>query len=99
LTPLLVAALRRCLAPRAIVLRNDSAARTYEGLPQETTVAHGELPDEVELEENGARFLASLGGGQKTGWFFDQRDNRAFVARLAKGRRTVDFYSYTGGFG
>ena len=99
LSALLLAALRRCLNPSAIVMRNDSTARTYEGLPQETVVAHGSMPDEVELEENGARFLASLGGGQKTGWFFDQRDNRAFVARLARNRRTIDFYTYTGGFG
>jgi 23S rRNA (cytosine1962-C5)-methyltransferase len=100
LVPELLSALDGLLKPRAIVLRNDSAARSYEGLADEVRVAAGSLPaGEVRVEENGALFCADLSGGQKTGWFFDQRDNRAFVARLAEGRRTVDFYTYTGGFG
>jgi 23S rRNA (cytosine1962-C5)-methyltransferase len=53
----------------------------------------------VAVEENGARYFADLGQGQKTGWYYDQRDNRAFVAALAKGRTVLDAYSYTGGFG
>jgi 23S rRNA (cytosine1962-C5)-methyltransferase len=62
-------------------------------------VAKGEMNGPIEVRENGARFLADLSAGQKTGWFFDQRDNRAFMAGLAKGRRVLDVYSYTGGFG
>src|SRR5690606_18193389 len=53
----------------------------------------------IELVENGARFRCDPLGGQKTGWFYDQRDNRAFVAKLARGRRLIDFYAYIGGFG
>lgn len=98
LTPLLLAALAEVLAPRAVVLRNDSPVRGLEGLALEHKVAVGDLDGPVELVENGARFLADLTGGQKTGWFYDQRDNRAFVAKLAKGRRVLDVYTYAGGF-
>jgi len=50
------------------------------------------------LEENGARFFADLEGGQKTGWFYDQRDNRAWAARLARDGRVLDCYAFAGGF-
>jgi 23S rRNA (cytosine1962-C5)-methyltransferase len=86
------------LSPEAIVLRNDSAARALEGLGNEVRVAKGEIAGPVELRENGARFLADVLAGQKTGWFFDQRENRGFVASLAKGARVLDLYSFTGGF-
>jgi 23S rRNA (cytosine1962-C5)-methyltransferase len=52
----------------------------------------------LELEENGLAYLADPVGGQKTGWFYDQRDNRRFMARLARGRRVLDLYAYSGGF-
>jgi 23S rRNA (cytosine1962-C5)-methyltransferase len=86
------------LSPEAIVLRNDSAARALEGLASEVRVAKGEIAGPVELRENGARFLADVLAGQKTGWFFDQRENRGFVASLAKGARVLDLYSFSGGF-
>ena len=98
LEPLVVEALSALLAPTAIVLRNDSPARLLEGLPQETRVAHGALDGPVAVEENGAVYLADLQAGQKTGWFFDQRDNRAFVAGLARGLRVADLYCFSGGF-
>ncbi|WP_035704930.1 class I SAM-dependent rRNA methyltransferase [Niveispirillum irakense] len=97
--PMILAALDEVLNPRAIVLRNDSAARTYEGLPEEVRVAKGSVEGMTPLEENGATFFADLSEGQKTGWFFDQRDNRAFIANLSKGKTVVDFYTYAGGFG
>lgn len=98
LIPLLIEALAEILAPRAIMLRNDSPVRKLEGLETYDRVAVGELAGPVELIENGARFVADLTEGQKTGWFYDQRDNRAFMARLAKGRRVLDLYTYAGGF-
>ncbi|HTZ37589.1 MAG TPA: class I SAM-dependent methyltransferase [Stellaceae bacterium] len=98
LEPLVVEALSALLAPTAIVLRNDSPARLLEGLPQETRVAHGALDGPVAVEESGAVYLADLQAGQKTGWFFDQRDNRAFVAGLARGLRVADLYCFSGGF-
>jgi len=98
LTPLLLEALDLVLAPRAVVLKNDSPVRGLEGLEIGHAVAKGVIDGPVELEENGARFVADLAHGQKTGWFFDQRDNRAFVAALARGRRVLDLYTYAGGF-
>jgi 23S rRNA (cytosine1962-C5)-methyltransferase len=98
LEPELLAALQSVLAPKAVVLRNDSPARALEGLPDEVRVAAGSLAGAVELSENGARFEVNLVGGQKTGWFYDQRDNRAFMAKLAKGARVLDLYCFLGGF-
>lgn len=99
LTPAVVEALDRLLAPRVVVLRNDSPSRVLEGLEPSWSVARGTLDGPVPVAENGVTFLADLTEGQKTGWFFDQRDNRAFVARLARGGRMLDVYAYTGGFG
>jgi 23S rRNA (cytosine1962-C5)-methyltransferase len=98
LTPVIIEALMGLLAPEAIVLRNDSPARTQEGLPSETTVALGMIAGPVRVEENGTVFSADVLAGQKTGWFFDQRDNRAFIAGLAAGARVLDLYCYSGGF-
>ena len=99
LTPVLLEALESELAPRTIVLKNDSPVRELEGLKRDVSVAKGDASGTVELIENDARFVADLSGGQKTGWFYDQRDNRRFVAGLAAGGRVLDVYSYSGGFG
>ena len=98
LLPDLLAVLDDLLAPRAVMLANDSPVRGHEGLPLEHRLAAGQIDGPVELEENGARFIADLQEGQKTGWFYDQRDNRAAVARLCRGRRMLDVYTYAGGF-
>jgi 23S rRNA (cytosine1962-C5)-methyltransferase len=98
LLPVIADALQGLLSPEAIVLRNDSPARTLEGLPLETRTASGTLDGPVSLDENGTLFLADVLAGQKTGWFYDQRDNRAFVAGLASGARVLDLYCYAGGF-
>lgn len=94
----IVAALDEVLNPSCIVLRAESAARELEGVPPLFDVAKGALPDIVEVRENGIYFCADLKEGQKTGWFYDQRDNRSFVGRLAPNRRCIDFYTYAGGF-
>src|SRR4051794_17246616 len=98
LLPLVIEALCELLSPEAIVLRNDSPARSLEGLPLYSRVVHGAIDAPVTLDENGVRFQADLMGGQKTGWFYDQRDNRGFVAALAGGARVLDLYCYSGGF-
>ena len=98
LLPLILEAAQEVFSPRAIVLKNDSPVRKLEGLELYDRLAFGELSGPVELQENGARFLADLMDGQKTGWFYDQRDNRAAVAKLAQGRSVIDFYTYAGGF-
>lgn len=98
LLPELLAALDEVLAPETVLLRDDSAARSLEGLQSGYRLVKGKLEGPVALLENGARFFADLGRGQKTGWFFDQRENRAWVARLAAGQRVLDCYCYAGGF-
>jgi 23S rRNA (cytosine1962-C5)-methyltransferase len=98
LLPQLLPALREHLQPRAIALRNDSSARALEGLPQEVSWALGGVDGPVRIEEEGLAFFADVGAGQKTGWFYDQRDNRSFVARLARGLTVLDAYAHTGGF-
>jgi 23S rRNA (cytosine1962-C5)-methyltransferase len=98
LQPLVIEALTALLAPSAIVLRNDSSVRALEGLEPEVRVALGAIDGPVALDENSTVFAADVIGGQKTGWFFDQRDNRAFVAGLAAGARVLDLYCYSGGF-
>lgn len=91
-------ALREVVAPQSIVLRNDSSIRTLEGLPREVSVAWGKAPETVELVENGVSLLAPLHDGQKTGWFYDQRPNRAWLRNLVPGKRMLDVFSYVGGF-
>jgi 23S rRNA (cytosine1962-C5)-methyltransferase len=94
----MLAALDELLAPDIVVLRNDSSARLAEGLSNEVRVAKGTVDGPVEIAENGARFTADLIGGQKTGWFFDQRANRRFMSSLARGQRVLDLYTFGGGF-
>ncbi len=98
LLPEIMAALNEVLSPRAVVLSNEGPLRALEGLAAYTKLAHGTLDGPVAVEENGLSFFADPLAGQKTGWFFDQRDNRAFVAHLAKGAAVLDLFAYTGGF-
>ncbi len=98
LLPEITAALLATLPLRAIVARNDSAARLQEGLPQTVTLLHGEAAA-VEVVEGGVRFGVDPMAGQKTGFFFDQRPNRDRVASLAKGARVLDVFCHTGAFG
>lgn len=94
-----VAALQDCLSPRAIVVRADSPVRQLEGLEERVEVI-GDLPEgPLGVVENGCLYLADPVAGQKTGWFFDQRDNRRFMADLATGQSVLDIYAHTGGFG
>jgi 23S rRNA (cytosine1962-C5)-methyltransferase len=97
---LLLDALEAEWKPRAIVENDDEAMRDKEGLGGVEPVQRGTLPDggKVEILESGVRYEVDLRGGQKTGFFCDQRDNRAVAARFAKGRRVLDAFSYTGGF-
>jgi len=95
----LAAALMAVLGAKTVVLRGDSPIRKLEGLEESVRVVGAPLPDKVEVHENGISYRADLALGQKTGWYFDQRDNRAFMARLAEGARVLDVYSHGGGFG
>ena len=97
LKPLLIEALQRVLSPTGILFRNDTAMRQTEGLGGEDEVI-GEVPDWVRVDESGVAFDAPLKGGQKTGWFYDQRANRDRLAPYAKGARVLDVFSYVGGW-
>ncbi|MBW8271040.1 class I SAM-dependent rRNA methyltransferase [Caldovatus aquaticus] len=98
-TPALVEALAALLAPRAIVARNDAAVRRLEGLAEEVRPLHGTAEGGATVEEGGLRFPVNLLGGQKTGWFYDQRENRDRVAPLAAGAEVLDAFAHTGAFG
>jgi 23S rRNA (cytosine1962-C5)-methyltransferase len=91
-------ALDAVLKPKTIVLRADAPSRALEGLELYVKTVKGE-GHRIAVEENGARYIADLAEGQKTGWYYDQRDNRAFITGFAKGKTVLDAYSYTGGFG
>jgi 23S rRNA (cytosine1962-C5)-methyltransferase len=82
-----------------VVLNGTGRARSLEGLPEETLVLRGAASDPIPVPMNGATYMADVMGGQKTGLFFDQRDNHAFAARLAAGAAVLDVFSHVGGFG
>ncbi|MCL5424691.1 MAG: class I SAM-dependent rRNA methyltransferase [Gammaproteobacteria bacterium] len=95
----IVDALEKVIKPEVIVFRNDTGGRRQEGLEAHVEVIKGILPDEVVLEENGARFIVPVLNGQKTGWFFDHRVNREWLNRQVAGKRVLDVFSYIGGWG
>lgn len=95
----ILAALDALLQPTAVLLRNDIQMREMEGLPQQIETVHGEVPDWVDLHENGLKFLVSPYHGQKTGWFYDQAENRTRLRRYLDGKRVLDVFSYLGGWG
>jgi len=92
---MILGALKKVVAPTKIILRADASSRSLEGLESYVEAEGG---GRIGIEENGVRYIADAGAGQKTGWYYDQRENRAFMARLAKGRSVLDAYSYVGGF-
>ena len=99
LKPLVVEGLIKAFGPKSIVERSDVANRTMEGLADKPVgMLHGSDVQEVEIEENGFKFLVHVIEGQKTGFFLDQRENRQALVRYAKGRTLANCFSYTGGF-
>ncbi len=94
-----LAGIREALTPEGILLRNDAAVRRHEGLPLEVTLAAGQVPDAIEIAEDGVRYLAAPWSGQKTGAFLDQRENRLLVGRHTRpGGRALDLFTYHGSF-
>lgn len=96
---MVVDALRRVVAPRGIVFKNDVQARDAETLDKYVEVVGNTPPERLALEENGVEFVAPVLDGQKTGWFYDHRENRARACGLAGGGRVLDAFSYVGGWG
>jgi 23S rRNA (cytosine1962-C5)-methyltransferase len=96
---LILEALAAELAPKAVIWRNDGPSRDLEGLPRTVETAFGQTPEVLEIEEDGARFVVPALGGQKTGWFYDMRENRSRLCRLVAGRTVLDLFAYAGAFG
>ena len=97
---LLAELLAELTGAEGIYLRTERGIGQLEGLELQDGPLWGRPPPEpVTIEEDGLRFLVNLAEGQKTGFYLDQRDNRQAVARLATGRRVLDAFCYTGGFG
>jgi 23S rRNA (cytosine1962-C5)-methyltransferase len=97
---LLTSVLTERVQPEGIYLRTERGIGKLEGLELQDGLLSGQLPPgPIVVEEEGLRFLVNLAEGQKTGFYLDQRDNRQAVARLAAGRRMLDAFCYTGGFG
>lgn len=95
----LVAALVAVTGVATVIKNGSGRARGLEGLVEEIAVVRGAAPvGPVPVPMNGATYLADLMGGQKTGLFFDQRENHAFAARLARGAKVLDIFSHVGGF-
>ncbi len=78
---------------------NEHSGRELEDLPEYSEIVYGVVPEYVELIENGTRFMAPIRAGQKTGWFYDHRINRAQLQNYVKGKRVLDVFSYIGGWG
>ena len=94
----IVAALATATGAACIYERSDADVRNLEGLRPRIGLAHGTMPAEVLLIEGGLEYSVDVAGGQKTGFYLDQRDNRAAVRALAAGRETLNVFCYTGGF-
>jgi len=84
------------LSPRSVLWRNDVPARELEGLPRQVETAYGGAPDTLTINEDGAIFETPALSGQKTGWFYDMRDNRTRLCRYVPGRTVLDLFAYAG---
>ena len=92
----ITSALRKVVEPAALLWKNDGGSRELEGLPSYVETAFGTVPETVTVRENGLAFEAPLAGGQKTGWFFDQAQNRRAFLRYVGGARVLDVFCYLG---
>ncbi|MHC4938304.1 MAG: class I SAM-dependent rRNA methyltransferase [Planctomycetota bacterium] len=93
-------ALEEVFSPLSIFETPDTRVSAREGIETRAGLLRGEEPKEpVTITENGIHFRLGMGGGQKTGFYTDQRENRKHIARLFRDRRVLDLYCYTGGFG
>jgi 23S rRNA (cytosine1962-C5)-methyltransferase len=93
-----VSALLELVHPAGIYERNDVPVRTLEGLEQKKGLLYGNVPQRVEMEENGVRFLVDVIEGQKTGFFLDQKENRAAIAPFVQNAKVLDCFTHTGSF-
>lgn len=91
--------LEELVQPTGIIARNDVGVRSLEGLSEQVELVRGEIPERVEMEENGLRFLVDLRHGQKTGTFLDQRDNHRLLQPLCRDTQVLDCFCHTASWG
>lgn len=96
---IIVDQLVQLLQPKGIYERSDLKSREYEGLPDTNGLLYGAVPPEfVDVIENGIHYQVNIVEGQKSGFYCDQRENRAITARYVKDKKVLDCFSYSGGF-
>jgi 23S rRNA (cytosine1962-C5)-methyltransferase len=89
----------KVLKPRQLWWKNDASIRALENLPSYADLGYGKHGDPPVVREGGLTFELDPVGGQKTGWFYDQRENRDRLARFVAGKRVLDMFSYLGAWG
>lgn len=94
----IVEAVKKVMKPKGIYERSDMRARGIEGAEKKAGLLHGKVPEKIKISENGYKFVVDVSGGQKTGFFLDQRDKRAALEKYVKGKNVLNCFSYTGGF-
>lgn len=95
----IIEALQDVVKPVAILMKNDGKMRNIEGLDTYVEEVVGTVPEVVYLQENDTLFQAPVWDGQKTGWFYDHRENRKTMQQYCAGKRVLDVFSYVGGWG
>jgi 23S rRNA (cytosine1962-C5)-methyltransferase len=96
---LITGVLVELFAPKGIVARNDAAVRALEGLDERIEILHGNVPEQVEIEEHSLHFRVDLLHGQKTGHFLDQKENHLLLKERVKGKDILDCFCYSGSWG
>lgn len=96
--PEIIRALTEALQPKGIYERSDALARRADSLEKQTGLLSGDMPELITIRENGLKFLVDVKGGQKTGFFLDQRDKRQALMKFVAGKPVLNCFSYTGGF-
>ncbi len=94
----ITAAITDLMRPRGIFYKNTHQFRELEGLRSYEETAFGVMPEKVKITENGLDYWVPMAGGQKTGWYFDQRENREALVPFFKGRKVMDLHTYLGAF-
>ena len=92
-------AVQNIINPKGIMIRNDSHLRKLENLNGENEIYSGNIPDNIIITENDIKYYVNIKSGQKTGFFFDQRDNRLLFQKYCKGKKVLDCFTHTGSFG
>ncbi|CAD2100310.1 S-adenosylmethionine-dependent methyltransferase, putative [Plasmodium vinckei lentum] len=96
---IILKSIENVLNPDTIILKNDSHIRKLEKLSLTKLVYKGLYKPPIEIRENGLTFFTDILKGQKTGWYYDQRDNRSMLISYCKDKNVLDLFSYVGGFG